>query len=149
MLASILPITALGELNCFVHGNEGSQPQSPTIPTRLLVCLGHRSINLRSQDCVVIDQLFQQRKNLLHIWQICEERLNPTVFSRNSSTQRVGGMLEIRLVGDGELWSPISLQRRGSWRYRTHALKWSWDVLLLVFMLGPMWSTVLLITPAV
>lgn len=100
MLASILPITALGELNCFVHGNEGSQPQSPTIPTRLLVCLGHRSINLRSQDCVVIDQLFQQRKNLLHIWQICEERLNPTVFSRNSSTQRVGGMLEIRLVTD-------------------------------------------------
>lgn len=100
MLASILPITALGELNCFVHGNEGSQPQSPTIPTRLLVCLGHRSINLRSQDCVVIDQLFQQRKNLLHMWQICEERLNPTVFSRNSSTQRVGGMLEIRLVTD-------------------------------------------------
>lgn len=100
MLASILPITALGELNCFVHGNEGSQPQSPTIPTRLLVCLGHRSINLRSQDCVVIDQLFQQRKNVLHIWQICEERLNPTVFSRNSSTQRVGGMLEIRLVTD-------------------------------------------------
>lgn len=100
MLASILPITALGELNCFVHGNEGSQPQSPTIPTRLLVCLGHRSINLRSQDCVVIDQLFQQRENLLHIWQICEERLNPTVFSRNSSTQRVGGMLEIRLVTD-------------------------------------------------
>lgn len=100
MLASILPITALGELNCFVHGNEGSQPQSPTIPTRLLVCLGHRSINLRSQDCVVIDQLFQQRKNLLHIWQICEERLNPTVFSRNSSTQRDGGMLEIRLVTD-------------------------------------------------
>lgn len=100
MLASILPITALGELNCFVHGNEGSQPQSPTIPTRLLVCLGHRSINLRSQDGVVIDQLFQQRKNLLHIWQICEERLNPTVFSRNSSTQRVGGMLEIRLVTD-------------------------------------------------
>lgn len=93
MLASILPITALGELNCFVHGNEGSQPQSPTIPTRLLVCLGHRSINLRSQDCVVIDQLFQQRENLLHIWQICEERLNPTVFSRNSSTQ-------IRLVTD-------------------------------------------------
>lgn len=100
MLASILPITALGELNCFVHGNEGSQPQSPTIPTRLLVCLGHRSINLRSQDCVVIDQRFQQRKNLLHIWQICEERLNPTVFSRNSSTQRVGGILEIRLVTD-------------------------------------------------
>lgn len=100
MLASILPITALGELNCFVHGNEGSQPQSPTIPTRLLVCLGHRSINLRSQDCVVIDQLFQQRENVLHIWQICEERLNPTVFSRNSSTQRVGGMLEIRLVTD-------------------------------------------------
>lgn len=100
MLASILPITALGELNCFVHGNEGSQPQSPTIPTRLLVFLGHRSINLRSQDCVVIDQLFQQRENLLHIWQICEERLNPTVFSRNSSTQRVGGMLEIRLVTD-------------------------------------------------
>lgn len=100
MLASILPITALGELNCFVHGNEGSQPQSPTIPTRLLVCLGHRSINLRSQDCVVIDQLLQQRENLLHIWQICEERLNPTVFSRNSSTQRVGGMLEIRLVTD-------------------------------------------------
>lgn len=100
MLASILPITALGELNCFVHGNEGSQPQSPTIPTRLLVCLGHRSINLRSQDCVVIDQLFQQRENILHIWQICEERLNPTVFSRNSSTQRVGGMLEIRLVTD-------------------------------------------------
>lgn len=100
MLASILPITALGELTCFVHGNEGSQPQSPTISTRLLVCLGDRSINLRSQDCVVIDQLFQQRKNLLHIWQICEERLNPTVFSRNSSTQRVGGMLEIRLVTD-------------------------------------------------
>lgn len=100
MLASILPITALGELDCFVHGNEGSQPQSPTIPTRLLVCLGHRSINLRSQDCVVIDQLFQQRENILHIWQICEERLNPTVFSRNSSTQRVGGMLEIRLVTD-------------------------------------------------
>lgn len=100
MLASMLPITALGELNCFVHGNEGSQPQSPTIPTRLLVCLGHRSINLRSQDCVVIDQLFQQRENVLHIWQICEERLNHTVFSRNSSTQRVGGMLEIRLVTD-------------------------------------------------
>lgn len=36
-------------------------------------------------------------------------------------------------AGDGELWSPISLERRGSWRYRTHAHKWSWDVVLLVF----------------